>query len=47
MWRMVKNFFRFRMAQKMSKRTATKLGLGSLATVVGIVAGVRALRRGY
>ena len=45
MWTMIKRFFQFRMNQKLARGTARSLGLGKLAGIVGLIAGVQAIRR--
>lgn len=41
----IKDFIRFRLGQKMGRKAARALGLGSLAVPMGLYAGYRALRR--
>ena len=45
MLRMVKNLIRFRLGQKVARGTAKKLGLGPVAGIVGLVSGLRAMRK--
>jgi hypothetical protein len=45
MWSMLKRFLQFRMSQKMARGTARSLGFGKLAGIVGLIAGVQAIRR--
>jgi hypothetical protein len=35
----------FRLSQQLARGTAKKLGLGGIAGIVGLVAGIRAFRR--
>ena len=42
----IKSFIRYRVGQKLGRKAARTLGLGSLAGVIGVVAGMKAMRRG-
>lgn len=44
MWNILKQIFVFRVARSSARGTARMVGLGRLATVVGLIAGYRAWR---
>lgn len=44
MWNFLKQLFVFRVGQKTARSTARMIGLGRVATIVGLVAGYRAWR---
>lgn len=41
----LKKAINFRLSQQLARGTATKLGLGGVAGIVGLIAGIRAYRR--
>lgn len=43
MWNLVKQFLTFRLAQKSTRGAVRILGFGRMASLVGLVSGVRAL----
>jgi len=45
MWNVLRNLFFFRVGQKTSRSMARTFGLRSLASIIGIVGGVRYMRR--
>lgn len=45
MLNMIRNLVRFRLAQKVSRGAAKKLGLRPIAGLVGLIGGIRAARR--
>lgn len=45
MWRALKKFMYFRMGQKVSSGVARKLGLGATASLIGLIYGIRTMRR--
>lgn len=45
MWNVLRNLFLFRVGQKTSRGTARMFGLRSLASIIGIVGGVRYMRK--
>lgn len=45
MWNFIKQIFMFRLAQSSTRSMARAVGLGRFGLVLGLIAGVRALRR--
>jgi glucose uptake protein GlcU len=45
MWNIIKQIFLFRMAQNSTRGVARMVGLGRLGVILGIIGGIRAVRR--
>jgi glucose uptake protein GlcU len=45
MWNIIKQIFLFRMAQNSTRGVARMVGLGRLGVLLGIIGGIRAVRR--
>lgn len=44
MWRAISRYFYYKMGKKLTRGAARSIGMGKLATVLGILGGIRMMR---